>query len=90
MLELFKDHLKVSDEFEIGDLDLQGQICHESSDVCGRPCECGNFYTCLNFTFKVELCYYQLKVLDEFKSGDLGCWVLACVRVYYHISVLNQ
>ena len=34
------DYLKVSDELETGDLDLefQGQICHESSNVCVIPC----------------------------------------------------
>ena len=34
--ELIIDHLKVLVDFDIesGDLDLQGQICHESSNVC--------------------------------------------------------
>ena len=42
MLELFIYHLtlKVLDEFETGDLDLPGQICYESSDVCVIPCKC--------------------------------------------------
>ena len=29
-VEVFIDHIKVSDEFETSDLDIQGQICHES------------------------------------------------------------
>ena len=31
--------------FETSDLDLdyQGQICHESLNVCAIPCECDNF-----------------------------------------------
>ena len=39
------DHLNVSGEFESSDpdLDLQGQICHESSNICVIPCECHNF-----------------------------------------------
>ena len=42
--EGFIDHLKVSDEFETSDLelDLQGQICHENLNVCATPCECDN------------------------------------------------
>ena len=49
ILELFIDHLKVSDEFEISDLNLalQGQICYESLDVCVIPCEYDNFWTIL-------------------------------------------
>ena len=41
--QLFIDQLKVSGEFEPGDLDLQGQFCHEISNVCVNPCECDNF-----------------------------------------------
>ena len=41
--KLFIDHLKVLDKFEASDLDHQGQICHESLNVCVIPCECDNF-----------------------------------------------
>ena len=42
-LSLFIDHVKVLDEFETGDLDLQCQIFHESLNVCLIPCEHFNF-----------------------------------------------
>ena len=35
-LELF---IEVLNEFETGDLDIQDQICHETSNVCVIPCE---------------------------------------------------
>ena len=59
----------VLDQFAPGefDLDLQGQICHESLNICVIPCECGNFWTIiLN-----ELCFDQLNVSQELKAGDL-------------------
>ena len=44
-LELFIDHLKVSDKFESDDhdLDLQDQICDEAPMFFEIPCECDNF-----------------------------------------------
>ena len=47
-------HLKVSEEFETNDLDLQDQICHKSSNVSLVPCEFANFWTFLNFTFQMK------------------------------------
>ena len=41
---MFIDHPKVSGEFETSlNLDLQGQISHESLNVCVIPCEYDNF-----------------------------------------------
>ena len=44
-VRLFNDYLMVSDEIETSDydLDIQGQICHESSKVSVIPCEYDNF-----------------------------------------------
>ena len=42
-LEMFIEHLKVSDKFETSDLDLDGQICHNSLNICVIPCECDTF-----------------------------------------------
>ena len=59
----------VLDQFETGEfhLDLQGQICHESSNICAIPCECDIFWAIiLN-----ELCFDQLNVSEELKAGDL-------------------
>ena len=41
-LKLSTDYLKVSYEFETGDLDIQGKICAESSNVCVIHCENDN------------------------------------------------
>ena len=42
---MFIDHRKVLGKFETSylDLDLPGQICHESLNVCVIPCECDYF-----------------------------------------------
>ena len=48
------------------DLDLQGQI---GLETCEIPCECNNFCTIINLTFKLELCIDHLKVLQYFKNS---------------------
>ena len=65
-LEPCIDHIKVSDEFEIGDLDLdlQGQIGPETSKNFGL-----NFFknlTVSSFIFKLELFIDHLSVSYDF------------------------
>ena len=70
-LKLFNDHLNVSDVFKNGDLDLdlQDQIYLETLKICVIPCECNNFLTIRNFSFKLELCFDHLNVPYNFKNG---------------------
>ena len=62
-LKLFIDHLNISDVFETDelDLDLQGQIGLETYKFCAIPCECNNFETLRNFSFKLEMCLFETK-----------------------------
>ena len=62
---------RVGDESGDHDLDLQGQICHESSNVCVIPCERGNLWIILNFSSRLR-CVLSTKGLSWVKkSGDL-------------------
>ena len=49
-------------DLKTGDLnlDLQGQIGLETYKLCVIPCECDNFRTIRNFSFKLELCIDHL------------------------------
>ena len=72
---MFIDHLKVSGEFETSDLDLdlQGQIYHESLNVCVIICECDNFEPLLIYPLNMNsvLIIYITHATDEFKTGAL-------------------
>ena len=76
LVQLFIDHPKVSDKFGTSDLglDLQGQICHESLNVCVIPCECDNFWPVWIYLSNLNsiLFNYIIYVSDEFETANFN------------------
>ena len=54
--------------FKTGGLDRKSQIGLETYTFCAIPCECNNFLTVMNFTFKLKLCIGHLKILHYFRN----------------------
>ena len=53
------------------DLDLQGQIGLETKKICVIHCECNNFQTIRNLSFKLEMCMFETSDFDHDHQGQI-------------------